>query len=588
MFDYMWSKNNNDSTNDTTTKTFKFSKVVPTVWSEHCIECAAPICYSTCPNFEKREDGQCVRVKNGIHPVSKTRNCLSYLPVRVHFKKWAKIECLYNNKPLNYKKIVKLYKSLYKLDRISRNISKITPLGKRKWIFTKAWYSFRIKKLKKLMLNKSPSNNLYLVMETRCPNHAVDLLLDIKTQNGLIYREKISLPKDTSLQKIKLPPINIDSELHYLNLHPTNVDSEEIVDFNFLEIIEDPIFEDETITTPAKKVKCVIWDLDNTLWDGVLIEDKVKIRTNIVDVIKSLDEKGIVNSICSKNDEQQALAKLEEYGIKDYFVFPKINWEPKSLNIKTTIEQMNINPNTVVFIDDSEFERTEVKESNPAVTVVDIAHIESEFSQEKYNVKVTADSKSRRETYKQLEKQTKDANAWSGNIDEFLKTCNIKINISRPTQEDLPRCYELLQRTNQLNASGRRLSEDELNNIYNDENYDCYIIKSSDKYGNYGSVGFSIVNKAGCPTITDFVISCRIANKTIEHAFLLALAKYYNKQGYSSLNINYKKTNVNGPMFKVVNALNMIVIDTLNDVNVYSLQFDKITYVNNIVNVSFT
>ena len=586
MFDYMWSKKN-DLTNTFSNSTdYNKSEVVPTVWSEHCIECAAPVCYSTCPNYEKREDGECVRVVNGISAIGKTKNVFNYYPACVHFKKWAKIECVFDNRPIPYKKAIALYNSTYKKDRLSRNFAKSLPIGKLKWTLTKAWYSFRMKKLKKSMAKAETSNNLYLSMETFCPNNQVDVLIDIKNQNGLVYREKVSFAKGLSRQDIKLPPVDISEEQHYLNLHPSNVDSQEVVYFNFLEIIDNPPTKEQS-SSPAKKVKLVIWDLDNTMWDGVLIEDNIKLRPRIVEIIQSLDEKGIVNSISSKNNSEQALKKLEEFGIKEYFVFPKINWEPKSQNIKQTIEQMNINANTVVFVDDSEFERTEVKETNPLVTVVDIKDIETEISQDKYNVKVTEDSKNRRETYRQLEKQTIDSASWSGNINDFLKTCNISICVSRPTEQDLPRCYELLQRTNQLNASGRRLSEDELNEIYKSENHDCYIIKSSDKYGDYGSVGFAIVEKTDAPTITDFVISCRIANKTIEHAFILSLVDNYKELGFKSLNLNYKKTNVNGPMFKVVNSLNMTVSKTFDDINIYSLDFNNISYKNDIVKVDF-
>ena len=113
-------------------------------------------------------------------------------------------------------------------------------------------------------------------------------------------------------------------------------------------------------------VKCIVWDLDNTLWDGVLLEtDNVRLREEFVAVIQQLDQRGILHSIASKNDHQHAWQKLTQLGIADYFLYPQINWSPKGENIRTIATNFNLGLDTFAFVDDSEFELAQVGELLP-------------------------------------------------------------------------------------------------------------------------------------------------------------------------------------------------------------------------------
>ena len=98
------------------------------------------------------------------------------------------------------------------------------------------------------------------------------------------------------------------------------------------------------------KIKCVIWDLDNTIWNGVLIEDSsVILRDRIKGIIEVLDQRGILQSIASKNDYDLAMAKLRELGLDEYFIYPQINWGPKSISIKEIAKSINIGMDTISF-----------------------------------------------------------------------------------------------------------------------------------------------------------------------------------------------------------------------------------------------
>ena len=128
-----------------------------------------------------------------------------------------------------------------------------------------------------------------------------------------------------------------------------------------------------------------------------------------------------------------------------------------------------------------------------------------------------------------------------------------------------------MQRTNQLNSSGRRLSLDEVKKIIASDSYDCYVLNSSDKFGDYGIVGFLIVeNKGEKNVVTDFVISCRVANKKIEPSVINYLAKKYGGE----IAFNYKKTLRNGPMFNIIKELGMQKESVSQDTETYKCKYD--------------
>ena len=121
----------------------------------------------------------------------------------------------------------------------------------------------------------------------------------------------------------------------------------------------------ELADAEAKKittVKCVVWDLDNTVWEGVLLEgDDLKLRNDVVAIIKTLDDRGILNAIASRNEFDPAMAQLEAFGIDHYFIYPQINWNPKSESVAQIAKDINIGINTLAFVDDQPFEREEVQ-----------------------------------------------------------------------------------------------------------------------------------------------------------------------------------------------------------------------------------
>ena len=233
---------------------------------------------------------------------------------------------------------------------------------------------------------------------------------------------------------------------------------------------------------------------------------------------------------------------------------------------------MNINPDTMVFVDDNPFERLEVSQQEPRLTCIDPTELLDFVKCDRFNMVVTDDSRNRRQTYKMLENLKKEEEEWEGNIDDFLISCKIKVEIFHPSDELIPRCFELLQRTNQLNSSGRRLTLDEVTEIVHNKNFDAFALKSSDRFGDYGIVGFLIVDKSKEQfVVSDFVISCRVANKKIEPTVINQLAKKYG----GNILFNYKKTTKNGPMYKVIEELRMESVEQEGELIKFSCKYDE-------------
>lgn len=267
-----------------------------------------------------------------------------------------------------------------------------------------------------------------------------------------------------------------------------------------------------------KTVKCVVWDLDNTLWDGVLLEDeRVSLQENVREIIDTLDRRGILQSVASKNDHDTAVAKLQEFGLYEYFLYPQINWNSKASSIKVIAEALNIGIDAFAFIDDQPFERAEVEFSWPAVLCCDPKDLDDLLARPQLNPRfITADSSKRRHMYRNdIERQRVEAE-FVGPQQEFLATLQMVLNISTAKREDLQRAEELTVRTNQLNSTGYTYSYEELDQLRRSDDHALLIAGLEDKFGDYGKIGLAVVERGQAVwTIRLLLMSCRVISKGV-------------------------------------------------------------------------
>lgn len=269
-------------------------------------------------------------------------------------------------------------------------------------------------------------------------------------------------------------------------------------------------------------VRLVIWDLDETFWNGTLTEGGVTMREDTRSIVIELAGRGIMSSICSKNDFETVKAVLVEAGIWDYFIFPSINWEPKGVRIASLIDAVQLRPPTVLFIDDNPMNLNEARHYCPDVQTADEKFIPEILGHALFKGKPDS-GLSRLQQYKLLEKRKLDEMSAGGDNTEFLRSSNIRVTIDHDIEANLDRVIELINRTNQLNFTKRRLSENinearkELLAEVSDYRKQCGVVKVRDNYGDYGIVGFYAVSGGVSRSrLLHFCFSCRILNMGVE------------------------------------------------------------------------
>ena len=263
-------------------------------------------------------------------------------------------------------------------------------------------------------------------------------------------------------------------------------------------------------------VKLIIWDLDDTLWQGTLAEqDEVVLNQAVIKRIKFLLSRGIVHSICSKNDAEKAKKVLLKLGIYDLFIFPNIAFEDKGPRVKTIIKQTQLREQNVLFIDDNSFVLREIQFHNPKM----MTKVIGEFIQEDVSTWGKPDDQwERLAQYKILEKKEISKTIFLDKMNDehaFLKTCAIEIQMIpiNMNDTDIERVIELVNRANQLNFTQSRIKYEYLFTLFELKNGINFKVQVNDKYGNYGIVGYVCILKN---TLLHFVFSCRTLGMDIE------------------------------------------------------------------------
>ena len=283
-----------------------------------------------------------------------------------------------------------------------------------------------------------------------------------------------------------------------------------------------PVAHADAVRTAKKKekqsIKCVVWDLDNTVWDGILLEgDEVSLRPGVVEVLKTLDERGILHSIASRNDFTAAMAKVEELGLAEYFLYPQIHWGSKAESIARIAQDINIGLDAVAFIDDQPFEREEVAFTHAQVLTFDAADLATLPDRPELRPRfLTDDSRLRRRMYQADIARNRVEEEFAGPKEEFLATLGMVFTIAPCKEEDLQRAEELTVRTNQLNSTGYTYSYEELDQLRLSADHRLLISSLEDKYGTYGKIGLTLIELG--PEVWSvklLLMSCRVMSKGV-------------------------------------------------------------------------
>ncbi len=264
----------------------------------------------------------------------------------------------------------------------------------------------------------------------------------------------------------------------------------------------------------SRPVKLVVWDLDETLWEGTLSEGPVVVDPSRVDLVRSLNRRGIVNSVCSKNDPDQARVELERIGLWDELVFVRIDWSPKGARVAQIVVDAQLRADEVLFVDDLPLNREEVRHAAPGIQVAGPEIIDRMLSLPELAGKDDG-GLTRLQQYRVLERKLVDREAVPVSNEEFLRSCDIRIGVSTDAPAESDRLFELVHRTNQLNFTKRRPDRETFDALVSDPGRRSGYIRVRDRYGDYGICGFYSLTPDG-GELSDFLFSCRILNMGVE------------------------------------------------------------------------
>ncbi len=259
-------------------------------------------------------------------------------------------------------------------------------------------------------------------------------------------------------------------------------------------------------------IKLVIWDLDDTFWNGTLSEGEVTLSETNTTIVRTLNRRGIVSSICSKNELEPVRARLQAAGLWDEFVFASVSWTPKGQRISELIDNAQLRPANVLFIDDNPQNLQEATFFAPELQTADPDILPELLSLPQVMGKDDA-ALSRLAQYKLLERKFADRVNSSGSNEAFLRSCRIRLGLFEATGDDQARLLELINRTNQLNYTKRRLDDNQLRAMIEDPDTEVKYVRVGDRYGDYGITGLYSLTGG---ELRDFVFSCRILDMGVE------------------------------------------------------------------------
>lgn len=544
-------------------------------WSEHCTECVWPTCYTTCDLYSPRQDGRCRRFADGMVRIESPSAVNSYV-LKICFKRWGKLWTPGNVQLHTADKAEKLERRDHRIGSALQrfplpSLVRITATTKR--------YGFK-KRMASSASNGLESPTCFLLECYNPESHDVRLSLTMRAtdEHSLMpFQKLINLTPGFHRIRVLLEEITglIDLQQPFgIDLIPNDEAEETTLYFGLMEFVTE-LAESRKSGQTEKKIKCVVWDLDHTLWDGVLVEDgpeRLQLKPGIADVIEALDRRGILHSIASKNNPEDALQVVKNFGLDQYFLCPQISWQPKSHGIKAIAQQLNIGLDSILFIDDSEFELGEVGAVYPEVRTLSAAHYRGLPERSELKVPITAESRERRKFYQVEANRQTVAQSFSNDYMSFLQHCQIRLTVRPMTEENLERVHELTQRTNQMNFSGNRYDREVLRTLLSNPHLDTFVLSCEDRFGSYGVVGFSIVDRRE-PRMTDLMFSCRIQSKRVEHAFLASVIRRYITETGKDFYANYRKTPRNAPSGRVFADLLMAETETRDGVS--SLRFPR-------------
>lgn len=315
--------------------------------------------------------------------------------------------------------------------------------------------------------------------------------------------------------------------------------------------------------------KCLVLDLDNTLWGGIVGEDGVEgIALSLTppgsgflafqQAVLDHYHRGVILAINSRNnpeDAWEAIRKHPNMVLKEeHFAASRINWNDKAQNIRELAKELNIGTDSMVFLDDDPTNRDLVRALLPEVATPDMPTDPSEYARflnslGYFNAHVITDEDKMRGNLYVTERLRKEAEKSHATKEEFLKSLGLELAVFEDDDSCLPRLSQLTEKTNQFNSLKRPLSEKDISDFIQSRSHAVFHARLQDKFGDYGIIAFALVEKSASEWhIKSLLMSCRVFGREVEEAFLSAILARAKDSGANRLTIESEETPKNAPV----------------------------------------
>jgi len=358
-----------------------------------------------------------------------------------------------------------------------------------------------------------------------------------------------------------------------------------------------PVF----LSANGRAKKALILDCDDTLWKGILGEDGFDgiemssqskhgaVFEEFQHLVLELEKRGILIGLCSKNNEQDVNELIESHPdmcIKDqHIIIKKLNWDDKASNLEEIAKELNIGLDGIVFVDDSEFEINLVRQLLPQVTTLQVPkelHEFPKFFRENmgmfFGISVSGEDLKKTEMYKQEALRKSNEKAF-GNLEDYLRSLELAINVYVDDRSLIPRMSQLTQKTNQFNLTTKRYTEADIEHFIDDKNFVLFAFDAKDRFGDTGVVGLSIVqldftNKSAI--IDSLLMSCRVLGRNMETAFLDFIIGFLRRSNIEYLYAKYVKTSRNMQVSNFYDDYGLCLVETSADDKVYAISLSEL------------
>ncbi len=314
--------------------------------------------------------------------------------------------------------------------------------------------------------------------------------------------------------------------------------------------------------------KCIVLDLDNTLWGGILGEDgfegiKLSLDESGAGFIAfqqsllDLHNRGVILVINSSNDFEDAIRVIRNHPNmvlkENNFTALKINWNNKVDNMRELVKEINISLDSIVFFDDDPLNRALVKAILPEVEVPELPVLSSAYAKflmdlPYFPTKALTDEDSMRGNFYVTERLRQKSEKSFKNQKEFLESLNLELHVFIDDPSSVARLSQLSGKTNQFNTNKKPLTEQEMVNLINHPDYKVFYGRLTDRFGDYGITNLAVIKREGKRwRINQFLMSCRIIGRGVEGAFLSAIGKFAKEKQIKELSIDFNETPKNKP-----------------------------------------